>query len=267
MLTGSGPSFERRDGLFVEACERARKEPGCHHVLIIDEINRGNVAAVLGELITLLEADERETHAVRLPLSRREFSVPRNLWILGTMNTADRSISLLDAALRRRFGFIELLPEPERLNARIEDLHLGTLLSALNARVRRHVTRNARELQIGHAYFLAAGQPLSTKRELLQVMRDDVFPLLSEYSFESYATLRALLGGTIVDLENQRLRKEVLASEQTLYGALLALLSGEPPVQDAPADGDPDALPAAGASELPGDEDPGIDGLDGETDA
>jgi len=228
VVTAAGPSFERQDGLFVQACDNARREPEVQHLLLVDEINRGNVAAVLGELITLLEADKRETHAVRLPLSRREFSVPKNLWIIGTMNTADRSISLLDAALRRRFGFIELLPEPERLDARIEDLHLGRLLSMLNARVRRHVPRNARELQIGHAYFLSGGRPLASKRELLQVMRDDVFPLLAEYCFESYDTLKELLGGTLVDTDAQRFQTEALGHEEALYTALLALLAGEP---------------------------------------
>ena len=107
------PAFELRDGVFLELCDRARQNSERHHILIIDEINRGNVAAIMGELITLLEHDKRENIEAVLPVSHRRFRIPRNVWIIGTMNTADRSISLLDAALRRRFGFVELLPDPE----------------------------------------------------------------------------------------------------------------------------------------------------------
>jgi 5-methylcytosine-specific restriction protein B len=228
VITERGPSYVREDGLFLKACARARAEAGCPHVLILDEINRGNVAAVMGELITLLEADKRETLKVRLPLSGAELTVPRNLWIIGTMNTADRSISLLDAALRRRFGFIELMPEPERLDTYVDRLHLSALLTALNRRIREHVPRNARELQVGHAYFMRDGQPLRTKLELLEIFRDDVIPLLAEYCFESYTTLQEILGEDLVDVEKQVVRREALRDPERLHRCLLSLLSLDP---------------------------------------
>lgn len=237
VVTPNGATFERRDGLFVEACNQARAQEG-YHVLIVDEINRANVAAVMGELLTLLEADKRDTLKVRLPVSRDEFSVPRNLWIIGTMNTADRSISLLDAALRRRFGFVELMPEPDRLEARVSELRLSSLLQVLNAHVRRHVPRNARELQIGHAYFLREGKPLDSKRQLQHVMRDDVIPLLSEYCFENPETLCEILGETLVDTQEGGLRREVVENEDLLYAALCELVGLDSALNLAPLEDD-----------------------------
>jgi 5-methylcytosine-specific restriction protein B len=226
--TGSGPAFELRDGLFVEVCERARRQPDRHFLLLIDEINRGNVAAVLGELITLLEADKRDSVAAILPLSRRAFRVPANLWIIGTMNTADRSISLLDAALRRRFGFVELLPEPERVAVNVNGLQLSALLKEINARIRKHVTRNARELQVGHAYLMRGGQALQTPEDLLAAFRDDILPLLAEYCFENYATLARIVGDEIIDAKEQTPSPTVCADPAKLHKALLRLVSADP---------------------------------------
>jgi 5-methylcytosine-specific restriction enzyme B len=190
----------------------------------MDEINRGNVAAVMGELITLLEADKRENLAVVLPLSRRAFHIPKNVWIIGTMNTADRSISLLDAALRRRFGFVEMLPEPERIAVDIDGLSLSALLTEINGRIRKHLTRNARELQVGHAYFMRAGQPLQTKEDLLAAFRDDILPLLAEYCFENYAMLASILGHEIIDVSAQVPNETILWDATHLHQALRRLV-------------------------------------------
>lgn len=251
--SGGMPAFERRDGLFVEACDRAREEPtGRHRVLLIDEINRGNVAAVLGELITLLESDKRDTHKAILPLSRRPFTVPANLWVVGTMNTADRSISLLDAALRRRFGFVELLPEPERLGGAgaptLDGLSLSALLSEINARVRKHITRNARDLQVGHAYLMRSGFPLKTKSDLLAAMRDDILPLLAEYCFENYAILARILGDDIIDTTEQTPVRTLMEDPGALHKALLRLVGGDPARTDELDDPEESTEESAGES-------------------
>jgi 5-methylcytosine-specific restriction protein B len=205
-------------------------------VLIIDEINRGNVAAVLGELITLLESDKRGTIHLRLPVSRRPFTVPDNLWIVGTMNTADRSISLLDAALRRRFGFVELMPDPSWLDSSVGGLHLGSLLRLLNERIRLHVSRNARELQIGHSYFMNATGSLETKEDLHLVMRDDVIQLLAEYCFENYAALGDILGSGIVAVADQSLHLAVMDNPDQLHLKLCELVGDAAPVEESSRD-------------------------------
>ena len=223
-----GPAFELRDGVFLEICDRARLNPGRHCILIVDEINRGNVAAILGELITLLESDKRDSIEAVLPLSRRRFRVPHNVWIVGTMNTADRSIALLDAALRRRFGFVEMLPDPDLVAVKIDNLSLSALLTEINARIRKHITRNARELQIGHAYLMRAGKPIQSREALLAAFRDEILPLLAEYCFENYATLARILGDEIIDAAGQIPNARVLLDVDRLHRALQRLITGDP---------------------------------------
>jgi len=200
---GGGLNLRLVDGIFKRVCRTAAADPDRPYLVVIDEINRGNLPKIFGELITLLELDKRGL-AVRLPQSGESFAVPPNVYVLATMNTADRSIRLLDAALRRRFAFQELLPDRETLEgAFVGKLHLAELLTALNARIRVEV---GRERQVGHAFFLRGGQPADTEEEFAAAFRGDVLPLLQEYACDDYGLLARLLGTSMIDEEEQRLR-------------------------------------------------------------
>ena len=163
-------------------------------VLIIDEINRGNVSRVLGELITLIEPSKRAGNAealeVTLPYSKERFSVPANLYLIGTMNTADRSLAGLDLALRRRFSFREMPPRPDLLDAVvISGVNIGGLLRVINERIELLLDRDH---CIGHAYFMDLTDTPTLDR-LADVFRSKLIPLLQEYFFEDWQRIQWVL--------------------------------------------------------------------------
>ncbi len=183
------------------------------YVLIIDEINRGNVSQIFGELITLIEEDKRTTKwdkdqkqyidnpekiTVKLPYSPDEdpFGVPGNLYIIGTMNTADRSVEALDTALRRRFDFKEMMPKPELVNGSICGYDLNGILTTINERIR---VLKDREHQIGHSYFMKC----KTEEDLKNVFKNNIVPLLQEYFYGNYAYIGLVLGDGFVKKDTE----------------------------------------------------------------
>ncbi|QXW30380.1 AAA family ATPase [Aeromonas sanarellii] len=166
------------------------------YVLIIDEINRGNISRIFGELITLIEPSKRagaiEELNTTLPYSKKRFSVPDNLYIIGTMNTADRSLAGLDIALRRRFTFVEMPPRPELLaDIEIDGLNIGRLLEVMNQRIEVLLDRDH---CLGHAYFLPLRQE-KTLDKLASIFRNQILPLLQEYFFEDWERINWVLNG------------------------------------------------------------------------
>lgn len=203
-------AFGLTAGIFKQICCDAEHDDKLQFYLLIDEINRGDVPRIFGELLTLLERDKRGK-AVHLPVSGEQFRVPENVHIIGTMNTADRSIALLDTALRRRFGFVELMPNPALLGDAVvaDSIPVGGWLAALNDRIREHIGRDARNLQVGHSYLLKGGRPITDVGEFVRVLADDIIPLLEEYCYEDHAALARILGGALVDQSRQRIRDEL----------------------------------------------------------
>lgn len=174
-------------------------KPAERFVMIIDEINRGNISKIFGELITLIEDTKRygsdEYLSVTLPYSGEQFVVPDNLYLIGTMNTADRSLATLDVALRRRFEFVEMMPAPEFLSGvKVDGIDMNQWLTELNRRIQ---LLRGREFTIGHALFreLKDEQKQSMKT-LSKIMRRGILPLLDEYFFEDWRGIRKVLGDT-----------------------------------------------------------------------
>ncbi len=163
-------------------------------VLIIDEINRGNVSAIFGELITLIEDNKRfgnaESLEVLLPYSKEKFSVPSNLYIIGTMNTADRSVEALDTALRRRFVFEEMLPQPNILNKQLFGYPASEILEIINKRIEKLIDRDH---CIGHAYFLDKDE-----ETIIESFYKNIIPLLQEYFFGDYGKIGLVLGSGFI---------------------------------------------------------------------
>lgn len=168
------------------------------YVFIIDEINRGNISKIFGELITLIESTKRagmeEAASAILPYSGKPFSVPSNVYILGTMNTADRSIALMDTALRRRFQFIEMMPDSDVLRKihadKVEDLDVAAVLDKINERI---TFLYDREHTIGHAFFTGLKDDASLAK-LQSIFEKSVIPLLQEYFYEDYQKIQFVLG-------------------------------------------------------------------------
>jgi len=209
-------------GVFKIICNDARKDPENNYVLIIDEINRGNISKILGELITLIEKDKRNSVPLLLTYSKKPFTVPDNLYIIGTMNTADRSLTLLDTAVRRRFGFCELLPDTTLLDKTIEGIHVGNLLERLNQKIR---DEGLREKQIGHSYFMKGTDCIDSIEDLQFVFANEIIPLLQEYFYEDYERLQKLLGSKFVDEKMMKIREEWKTDDTLFLEALSSFVS------------------------------------------
>jgi 5-methylcytosine-specific restriction protein B len=185
--------------------ETGGREP---YVLVIDEINRGNVSRIFGELITLIEPSKREGQpealSARLPYSKRPFGVPDNVYLIGTMNTTDRSLAGLDIALRRRFSFVEMPPRPDLLDGIvIEGVNIGTLLRVMNERIELLLDRDH---CLGHAYFMPLTETDSLEN-LARIFRAGIIPLLQEYFFEDWQRIQWVLNDHRKPAAHQFVRK------------------------------------------------------------
>jgi 5-methylcytosine-specific restriction protein B len=218
-------TFVLRPGVFKQLCRDAITQPNQRFYLIVDEINRGDVPRIFGELLTVLERSKRGWPIV-LPLSGERLVVPSNVYLIGTMNTADRSIALLDTALRRRFAFQELLPDASVLgNAVAGGIPLGPWLESLNRRILGALGPDARNLQLGHSYLLDQGRPLADLTSLRRVLAEDIVPLLEEYCYDDWDKLERIVGRGLVDTRKQRVRWELFqpAQEDNFVRALLEI--------------------------------------------
>lgn len=206
--------YIKKEGIFKRICEEASKEENKdrNYVLIIDEINRGNISKIFGELITLIEEDKRkgrvEELEVVLPYSEnsdKKFSVPSNLYIIGTMNTADRSIALMDTALRRRFRFEDIKPNENLLSDKIiidgKKINIKEMLKSINERIDILYDK---EHEIGHSYFLSLNEKKGqdAKEELKRIFQNEIIPLLQEYFFDDYGKIQLILGNNNFIVEN-----------------------------------------------------------------
>jgi len=189
-------SYKIVPGIFQILAQKATENRNLKYVLIIDEINRGNVANIFGELITLIEKDKRADNAealmVKLPYSQKDFTVPNNLYLIGTMNTADRSVEALDTALRRRFSFVNIKAQPELLaHIDCQGIRLDQMLHAINHRIEKLLDQDH---HIGHSYFMI--NPLNELglADLRIIFKDNIVPLLQEYFYGDYAKIGLVLG-------------------------------------------------------------------------
>ena len=187
--TKSELSFDTIDGVFKKIADKAMQDTANDYVLIIDEINRGQISKVFGELITLIEDDKRwgEINELSVTLPYGDvFAIPNNLYIVGTMNSADKSISLIDTALRRRFEFIEVIPNKDL----VDDVALREVLERLNNSLVNEL--DSTDLLIGHAYFIK-----KTEKDLCNIMNRNIIPLLYEYFFDDSKKVKTLLTNVI----------------------------------------------------------------------
>lgn len=193
-------TYAVKNGIFKELCAKAKEDKSQNYVMIIDEINRGNVANIFGELISLIEDDKRlgasEELCAELPYSHTIFGVPKNVYIIGTMNTADRSVEALDSALRRRFTFKEMMPKSELVP---EENNVRSIFKIINQRI--EVLKD-REHQIGHSYFMG----VENEDDLKDVFYDKIIPLLQEYFYGDYEKIQLVLGEGFVKKESESVK-------------------------------------------------------------
>ncbi|EDO8477678.1 McrB family protein [Campylobacter jejuni] len=212
--------FKEREQNYKIDNNSSKKPDLKFYIIIIDEINRGNVSKIFGELITLIEPSkrigEKEELKVTLPYSGEKFGVPKNVYIIGTMNTADRSITSLDTALRRRFEFVEMMPDVSKLSMDCEGINLQELLKAINTRIEYLLDR---EKTIGHAFFVSVENLESLKK----VFQNKIIPLLQEYFYNDYALIDAVLNKNDmleISVENKDYLKnmtEFIESDKIIY--------------------------------------------------
>ena len=209
-------SYNIEKGIFKEIAEKAQRHPEKNYAIFIDEINRGNIANIFGELITLIEEDKRigcdnGLQAI-LPYSKEKFGVPKNLYIVGTMNTADRSVEALDTALRRRFSFICVQPEPEKLSEEqfvCDGIELDKMLTAINSRIEKLMDS---DYCIGHSYFMTIQNRKAPLDELKSIFLNKIIPLLQEYFYGDWGKIILVLGKGFIEKKNDSV--QFLATEE-----------------------------------------------------
>jgi 5-methylcytosine-specific restriction protein B len=191
-----------KPGILKQIAERAKNDPDHEYALFIDEINRANVSEVFGELITLIEDDKRLGNSnsieTKLPYSGEIFGIPNNLLIIGTMNTADHSVEALDTALRRRFSFVEMKPDPEILSSpsfAVENIDLERLLSVINSRIARLLTKDH---LIGHGFFAYLSDE-DIEEKLRSIFINKIIPLLQEYFYDDWSKIGLVLGKKFIE--------------------------------------------------------------------
>jgi len=225
-------SFVLKDGILLTACERAEKEKNkTEHgagkvLLVIDEINRGDTSRIFGELITYIEADKRE---VKFSFSNsqegQQYSIPDNLYLLGTMNTADKSVSLMDTAIRRRFAFMGFFPDPniyeqvDSWSTEVSGIRVGNILSSLNNRLLEAGIEPDRSL--GHALLGLNSESDDINKQLVERLQYDIFPLISEYCYMNRQAIKEILrdfvdgNGNFRTLEGEDLMSAIRSLEET----------------------------------------------------
>ncbi|WP_279048960.1 McrB family protein [Cedecea davisae] len=219
-------SYPIEPGIFMRLCQRANADPVHRYAIFIDEINRGNISKIFGELISLIEVDKRagmsNAMSLQLSYSGDHFSVPANVDIIGAMNTADRSLALMDTALRRRFDFVEMMPDLSLLSgSQVKGIELESLLEKLNSRIEALYDR---EHTLGHAFFmpvknaLDAGDEEAAFKQLKIAFQKKIIPLLQEYFFDDWNKIRLVLADNQKQDDSLQFVIEKTDDLDTLFG-------------------------------------------------